>query len=342
VPRGGAPPPGMAGGSRPSGTAVSTRVGVGGVIGGGEAREAAAAAQAVLDLSQPVLLQPATRVRYRSGGGGRAPVPQYPPVALAIDYILPPGFSGPITLEITDAKGRVVRTVESAAPSPAGGRGEIDMQVGGGGRGGRGRGGAAPLTARAGHNRFMWDYRWANNGPLAAPGTYIVSLTAAARGGDGPRLSPPILTQRFEVAVDPRVLADGITVADLVEQQEFLLRVREVQARAIALRGRVQDAMQKAGVEPPSPPGPGESPFRRNPGTPELSPLQVLYAQLVTPPGTYQQGMIVDQLNNIVRAEGGADQKVGAEAKRRLADLEQAIGEIEAELGKMKRPPQTR
>jgi hypothetical protein len=269
-------------------------------------------------------------------------VPQYPPVALAIDYILPPGFNGPLTLEITDANGRVVRTVESAAPSPAGGRGEIDMQIGGGGRGGRGRGSVAPLMARAGHNRFMWDYRWANNGPLAAPGTYIVSLTAAARGGDGPRLSPPILTQRFEVAVDPRVLADGITVADLVEQQEFLLRVREVQARAIALRGRVQEAMQKAGVEPPSPPGPGESPFRRKPGTPELSPLQALYARLVTPPGTYQQGMIVDQLNNIVRAEGGADQKVGAEAKRRLADLEQAIGEIEAELGKMERPPQTR
>jgi photosystem II stability/assembly factor-like uncharacterized protein len=332
VTRGGTPPPGMAGGARPSGTAVSTRVGVGGVIGGGaEGREAAAAAQAVLDLSQPVLLPPATRIRYRSGGGGRAAVPQYPPVALAIDYILPAGFNGPLTLEITDAKGRVVRTVEAAAAPPAGGRGEIDMQIGGGGRG-RGRGAAAPLTAQPGHNRHLWDYRWENNGPLAAPGSYIVSLTAGAPGGDGPRLSPPILTQRFEVAVDPRVLADGITVADLVEQQEFLLKAREVQARAIALRARVQEAMQKAGVEPPSPPGPGESPFRRAAGTPELHPLQALYARLVTPPGTYQQGMIVDQLNNIVRAEGGADQKVGAEARRRLADLEQAIAAIDAEL----------
>jgi photosystem II stability/assembly factor-like uncharacterized protein len=292
-------------------------------------------AQAALDLSQPVLLPPAMRVRYRSGGGGRGG-PQYAPMALAIDYILPPGFKGPLTLEITDTKGRVVRTVESAAGLPAGGRGEIDMQIGGGGRGGRGRGGASPLTARAGHNRFMWDYRWTNNGPLAAPGTYIASLTAGARAGDGPRLSPPILTQRFDVAVDPRVLADGITVADLVEQQEFLLQVREVQARATALRGRVQEAMQKAGVEPPSPPGPGESPFRRASGTPAMSPLQALYARLVSPPGTYQQGMVIDQLNNIVRAEGGADQKVGAEAKRRLADLEKEIAAIDAELARVR------
>jgi photosystem II stability/assembly factor-like uncharacterized protein len=280
--------------------------------------------RAVLDLSSPALLPPATRVRYRSGGGGRGG-PQYAPMALAIDYILPQGFGGPLALEITDAKGRVVRTVQSTAAAPGGrGRGEIDMQIGGGGRGGgRGRGGASALTTRAGHNRFMWDYRWTNNGPLAAPGRYTVSLSTGA--------GRP-LTQSFEVAVDPRVLADGITVADLVDQQEFILQVREVQARATALRGRVQDAMQKAGVAEPPPPGPGESPFRRMPGAAELHPLQALYARLVTPPGTYQQGMVIDQLNNIVRAEGGADQKVGTEARRRLADLEKEIAAIEAEL----------
>jgi hypothetical protein len=282
----------------------------------------------VFDASQPVLLPPATRVRYRSGGGGGRGGPQYAPMALAIDYILPPGFSGALTLEITDAQGRVVRTVQSATVPPAGrGTGEVDMQIGGGGRGGgRGRGSASALTTRVGHNRFMWDYRWTGNGPVAAPGQYTVSLTA---GGSRP------LTQPFEVAVDPRVLADGVTAADLVEQQDFLLEVRTVQARAIALRGRVQEAMQQAGVEPHSPPGPGESPFRRKPGTLQMSPLQALYARLVTPPGTYQQGMIIDQLNNIVRAEGGADQKVGAEARRRLRDLLNEIAAIEAEFGKL-------
>ena len=52
------------------------------------------------------LLRPSTRVRYRRAGGGRGAAPQYPPVALAIDYVLPDGFSGPLTLAIADARGR--------------------------------------------------------------------------------------------------------------------------------------------------------------------------------------------------------------------------------------------
>ncbi len=73
----------------------------------------------------PTLLQPASRVRYRAAGSGRrGGGPEYPPTALAIDYLLPEGFNGPLALEISDAKGRVVRTV-----SPAAGRG------GGAGRG---------------------------------------------------------------------------------------------------------------------------------------------------------------------------------------------------------------
>jgi hypothetical protein len=52
----------------------------------------------------------------------------------------------------------------------------------------------------------------------------------------------------------------------------------------------------------------------------------------VTAPGTYQQGMLIDQLANIVRAEGGADQRVGAESRRRLDDLLREMQEIQAEL----------
>jgi hypothetical protein len=269
-------------------------------------------------------LQPAARIRYRSAGGGRGnDGPQYPAVALAIDYILPAGFSGPLSLEITDAAGKVVRTVKgagggTAAESP-------DMRVGGGGRG-RGRGAAAPMSVRAGHNRFMWDYRWADGGPLAAPGKYTVSL----KPGDAPAIS-----RTFEVLIDPGVAKDGITQADLVEQQNFLLKLRDAQAEAARLRTRVQQAMQKAGVQPPPSPGPGESPFRRAPGSPSLHPLQTLWARLVSPTGTYEQGMLIDQLGNIGRAENGADQKVGAESRRRLDDLLKEMKAIDAELAKM-------
>jgi hypothetical protein len=56
---------------------------------------------------------------------------------------------------------------------------------------------------------------------------------------------------------------------------------------------------------------------------------------VATAPGTYEQGMLIDQLSNIARAEGGADQKVGAESRRRLDDLVSEIKAIDAELRKI-------
>ena len=85
---------------------------------------------------QLTLLRPSSRIRYRRAGGGRGAAPQYPPVALAIDYVLPEGFSGPLTLTIADAQGRMVRTVDRRQ------------------RAGEGRGAAPqPSDARAGGSR---------------------------------------------------------------------------------------------------------------------------------------------------------------------------------------------
>jgi hypothetical protein len=321
-------------------TGTSGRMAVGAAV----AVPLGARAQPPMDLSRPVLLQPASRVRYRSAGGGRGGAPQYPTVALAIDYILPAGFTGPLSLQIVDATGKIVRIVQASPGRGAGagrGRGagaaatasgdpdDPDMRIG------RGRGGAAPMTMRAGHNRYMWDYRWANGGPLAAPGKYSVSLLAGTPASSGAPAASPEATRTFEVQIDPGVLKDGVTAADLAEQQNFLLKLRDVQAEATQLRDRVQAAMQKAGVQPPSSPGAGESPFRRTTGAAPLLPLQALWARLVTAPGTYEQGMLIDQLGNIARAEGGADQKVGSEARRRLDDLTKELKAIEAELVKV-------
>jgi photosystem II stability/assembly factor-like uncharacterized protein len=275
------------------------------------------------------LFQPSSRIRYRRAGGGRGAAPQYPPVALAIDYVLPESFSGRVKLEINDGRDRVVRTVE---PGVAGGRrgqgrgqaassdvaADPDMPAA---ATGRGRGAAASLTTRPGHNRFMWDYRWSNGGPLAAPGKYVAVLTV---NNESP------LTRTFEVRVDPDVLKDGITIADLVDQQNFLLAVRDAIEQANQLRGRVQQAMQKADVQPSRSPGPTEWVG----GMTNQHPLQRIWSRLVTAPGIYEQGMLIDQLANIIRAEGGADQKVGAESRRRLEDLVKEMKALEADLVK--------
>jgi photosystem II stability/assembly factor-like uncharacterized protein len=285
----------------------------------------------------PALLQPAARIRYRAaaGGGRRGGAgPEYPAIALAIDYVLPGGFTGPLSLEIRDSTGRVVRTVAAGGgPSQraGGGRGEIggdpddpDM------RAGRGRGGAASvLSVRPGHNRFSWDYRWSNGGPLAAPGKYTATLKAGA--GEE--------TRSFEVLVDPGVIKDGTTVIDLVEQQNFLLALRDTIGEAAQLRTRLQAAMQTAGVQAAPSPGPGESTTQlvqalQKSGTPAAK-LQSLWARLVSAPGTYEQPMLIDQLNSISRVESAADQKVGGESRRRLADLTKELKSIQSELGGM-------
>ncbi|MCA1560112.1 MAG: hypothetical protein LC753_12595 [Acidobacteria bacterium] len=276
------------------------------------------AAGSMTDAAAPMLIQPRDVIRYRAGGGrGGGSAPQYPAVATAIDYMLPAGFTGPLSLEIKDASGNVVRTVQTGAEAARGaGRGGAGDAADPDMRGGRGRESITSLTTRPGHNRFLWDYRWANNGPMVAPGKYSVSLDGAH-------------PKTFTVNVDPRVLKDGITVADLIEQQNFLLRVRDAQAEARQLAQRVREAMQKAGVQPAPSPGPGEWA-----GSIKYAhPLQRLYARLVTAPGTYEQGMLIDQLSNIAGAEGGADQKVGAEARRRLDDLVAEMKAIQAELG---------
>ena len=288
------------------------------------------AAAGTASATAPVLLQPASRIRYRASGGRRSGAPEYPPVALAIDYLLPDGFSGPLSLEITDSTGRVVRTVNPAAPR--GGRGRAgaapdqDMRFIG-----RGRGGApAVLTTKPGHNRFLWDYRWADGGPLVAPGGYTAKLTGA---GGAP-------SKTFEVVVDPGVLKDGVTVADLVEQQEFLIGLRQTITEANRTRQQIETAMAKAGVQPPPAPGPGESTREQleqlAQSTAPGAQLQALWARTVTARGTYEQPMLLDQLNSINRVESGADQKVGAESRRRYDDLVKELQAIQEALARLR------
>ena len=109
--------------------------------------------------------------------------------------------------------------------------------------------------------------------------------------------------------------------------------MRDAIADATRLRAQTQQAMEKADIQPARSPGPGESVNSID----YSHPLQRIWARLVTAPGIYEQGMLIDQLGNIARAEGGADQKVGAESRRRLDDLLAEMKAIEAEVVKGRR-----
>jgi photosystem II stability/assembly factor-like uncharacterized protein len=237
---------------------------------------------------------PAYRMHYNASRG--VDVPEYPAAGARIDYYLA-APSGTVTLDILDATNKVVRSYssESRGGAPTG-------------RGGGRRGGGLPsaLPTKVGMNRFVWDLRYpggpatagdgesggfGGNGPMAAPGVYKARLTA---GG-------ATKTESFTVKIDPRIAKDGITAADLAEQTKFSLKVRDALADARQLAQRLRQAMDA----------------RRG----DRAALQSVSERLTTKTGPYEDQMFIDQMSNIGREVGGADQKVGASAYERFNQL---------------------
>jgi photosystem II stability/assembly factor-like uncharacterized protein len=258
------------------------------------------------------LFTPAATYRtHYSSMSGRPDRPEYPPVGARIDYYLA-APTGEVKLDILDAAGTVVRSYTSET---RGGGAPV-------GRGGGRRGSALPSTlpTKIGMNRFVWDLRYpggpagasdgeggggfGGNGPLVAPGTYRARLTANGM----------VRTEPFTVKIDPRVAKDGVTVADLAEQTRFALKVRDSLADARQLAQRVRQSLDA----------------QRG----DRNALQSLLDRLVTKSGPYEDQMFIDQLSNVGREIGQADQKVGASAYERYTDLMKEWASIKADAAK--------
>jgi photosystem II stability/assembly factor-like uncharacterized protein len=230
------------------------------------------------------LLIPAVAWRTRHAASAGSPdTPEFPGPGARIDYVLAGAPSGDVKLEIFDAKGAVIRTINPPSATP--------QSTGQGMRALRRGGPIAALGTKDGHNRYVWDLRHsAADGPMVAPGTYQVRLTAGSWTDAKP----------LEVKIDPRVTADGVTQTDLEDQMTFLLKVRDATAEARALAAMVRESNKE------------------------------LHAKLVTADGSYPQPMLIDQLSNIARMVGQADQKVGKEAQMRFDDLMKELARIRA------------
>lgn len=271
----------------------------------------------------PVLLTPRDTIRYRHATMGSGPdVPEYPPVAATVDYVLPAGFAGHVSLDITDSTGRLVRSLAPGTTAASSGQA----------MGGPRRAAAPPgtITVKPGHNRVRWDYRW-NAGPLVAPGTFHVRLTAGAT----------TTTKSFVMRIDPRVTADGVTESDLVEQERFLLQLSATIDEARHLQRRLEQGMKSAGVPTPGPLAAGQRTFDPAHGFADpryTNALQVLWARLVSVPEPYPQRMLIDQFQYLQRMLMRADQRVGRDAYQRYDDLKIELDAIRAEVDKAAPP----
>ncbi len=182
-----------------------------------------------LDLPTPqartFLYHPATAYRIRRDTNTDTPIPpdepagRNPPDGAVIDYFLAPQSTGPVSLEILDGQGKLVRRFSSDEPphaTPA----EVEKQL-------------IPLywlrapkslVASEGMHRWIWDLHYPPpaataheypiaavphdtprepEGPLALPGQYTVRLTAG-----GKTFSAPLT-----VKMDPRVEVPGSELA---------------------------------------------------------------------------------------------------------------------------------
>jgi len=257
-----------------------------------------AAAMSAQSSSGAVLFKPATAVRVRFGANDPTPWPpelpagENPPPGGIIDYYLGADISTPVTLEIMDAGGKVVRAFSSADavrnPHPALDpeaynkvcqKAPTDPYC------------ALPLywpappirlSAKKGMHRFNWDLKLAQirdfepgadeddeagsggavphrtypsaNAPWAPPGTYTLRLTV-----NGKRYTQP-LTLRL----DPRVKTAAVALAQLTSLSKEMYdgavaaHVADVQARAastqLASMASPEAAALKARIDSIAPP----------------------------------------------------------------------------------------
>jgi photosystem II stability/assembly factor-like uncharacterized protein len=184
--------------------------------------------------SEPFLFKPGMAYRIRRSTYSDTPLPvdepagENPPDGAVVDYSLPDSIAGPVSLEILDASGKVVRRYAST-DKPEETMDELSKQL-------------IPLywlrmpkvlPGTAGMHRWVWDLHYTTpaatnysypisavphdtprtpQGPLALPGTYTVQLAAAGK----------VVTAPLTIKIDPRIHASSAELQSLFAAQSKL------------------------------------------------------------------------------------------------------------------------
>jgi photosystem II stability/assembly factor-like uncharacterized protein len=224
----------------------------------------------IMSLRQPevanrdtILFKPQTAMRVRWNLNTDTPLPpdepvgENPPEGATIDYRLANDVSGPVTLEIKDSKGTVVRRYASTDPiAPPDPKLKIPRYW------------VQPprvLSATPGLHRFFWDMHLAPlqgvdpeypmtavvqktaaqpTGPWVLPGNYSLVLTAGGKS----------FTQPLTVKMDPRVKSPTADLAKQFELSKALYDLRvalqPIGKSFASLAAELKKAKEKAGEKP--------------------------------------------------------------------------------------------
>jgi photosystem II stability/assembly factor-like uncharacterized protein len=266
-----------------------------------------------------LLFTPREAVRARLGGGrggfagaGRGAAAsgqaQFPPYGATINYYLGRVPSGPVTIDILDAAGSVVRAFTSAATNTR-------AAESGRGSGGEDEEGAPAfrratppvrLTTTVGMNRLIWDFN-DGNGLMLPPGAYRVRLTV----GDYNATRPLTLT------LDPRLAADNVTTADLREQYVHNVRMHAMVAEVSDLANRVRQARTRLRTG-----GNGDA----------LAKVEAIATTLFGPDEGVRYGRpgLQAQITYLAGMTTRVDQKIGRDAIERYQPLRKELDAVKA------------
>lgn len=249
------------------------------------------------------LYRPRDGYRTRSGADYLGPT---------IRYYLPAAPADAVKLEILDAAGKPVNSYTSEGPAPAPVRAGSNEPADPDAAPARFR--AAPpsrTTKTAGVNRFVWDLRHAS-GVTAPPGSYQARLTVGDK----------VLTQPFSVLIDPRVAAEGVTAADLQEQFDHNMRMRELVGGATRAAARVQGALTRLRGA-------------TGPAADTLARVQAIAGKLLSEPVRYGKPGLQAHITYLNGMTNGADQKIGRDAIARYEVLKREFDALAAELNRV-------
>lgn len=210
------------------------------------------AAIGVRGYSETLLFKPQTALRIRANLDTDTPLPpdepagENPPDGAMIDYFVSKDASGPITIEINDGKGQLVRKYSSADKRAEANPKRLRI----------------PsywirppqsVSTKAGMHRFLWDMHYApitgvepefpisatyrNTAPQATspwvmPGNYTVTLTVDGK----------TFTQSLTVAMDPRVKASA---ADLQEQFDLSWRLYQLRLKLAPISQKFEEIAEQ-------------------------------------------------------------------------------------------------
>ena len=265
-----------------------------------------------------MLFTPREAVRARLGGGrggfggGRgAPAlagqAQFPPYGATVNYYLGRAPNAPVTIDILDAAGLVIRSFSSAPASapvaearPSGGEDEEGAPAF--------RRAAPPvrLTTNVGMNRLIWDFNDAN-GLMLPPGAYRVRLAV----GDWKDTKP------LSVTIDPRLTADNITAADLREQYEQNVRMHNMVSEVSDLANRVRQARTR---------------LRSGGNSDALAKVEAIATTLFGPDEGVRYGRpgLQTQITYLAGMTTRVDQRIGRDAIERYRTLRKELDALEA------------